>query len=352
MKPLPPLPLRDLEHVLQHTEELWIQVRGTRIFLSGATGFFGVWLLESLEFCNRRLQLDISATVLCRDPNRIRERLPHIAQSTLFQFIPGDIRSFEWPENDYEFVLHAAAPTTSVASSDPTDLLSILIDGTKNILRFAKARKARSFLFVSSGAVYGPQPESVTHIPEDYRGSVDWMAPSAAYAEGKRVAEQLCNIAASQSGIHTAIARCFAFVGPHLPLDQHFAIGNFIGDALAGHGIAVRGDGTPKRSYLYAADLAIWLWTLLLSEPRAAVNPAVVNVGSDEAISIRELAHKVAAELKPKLRVDVAKAAVPGAQALQYVPNVERARHWYGLKPIISLGDAIQRTANWHRAQD
>ena len=150
-------------------------------------------------------------------------------------------------------------------------------------LRLRKARDAKSFLFTSSGAVYGRQPENVSHIPENYVGGPDWLDANAAYAEGKRDSEQMCSLYARESGIDFVLARCFAFVGPHLPLDQHFAIGNFIADALAGRNIAVRGDGTPMRSYLYGADLAIWLWTMLLRDSAAGTNPHVFNVGSGEA---------------------------------------------------------------------
>jgi dTDP-glucose 4,6-dehydratase len=133
-----------------------------------------------------------------------------------------------------------------------------------------------------------------------------------------------------------------------LPLDQHFAIGNFIGDALAGRNISIRGDGTPMRSYLYAADLAIWLWTLLLAEGEPRASPRVFNVGSGDAISIRDLALAVIEELNPNLSVQIASKRIAGAPLLQYVPDVREAEIRLGLRPMIGLREGIRRTADWY----
>src|SRR5215469_8587208 len=293
------LPVNDLEHIFTHTLALWEEARGKRIFLSGATGFFGAWLLESLLHANRALNLNLSATVLTRDPEAFAGRMPHVAADPTITLRRGHICKFDLPEFDFPYVVHAAAPTTAAASREPAALLQTLVDGTRNVLSLACRHNTRKFLYISSGAVYGTQPPRISHLSEDYLGGPDWLDPNAVYAEGKRVAEHLCSAHAGRTDIEFKIARCFAFVGPGLPLDEHFAIGNFIGDALAGRNIAVHGDGTPMRSYLYAADLAIWLWTILFQANPSRSNLEVWNVGSDEALSIHDLACMVAEEVHP-----------------------------------------------------
>lgn len=344
-----PLPTEDLEHVLRHTLPLWERARGRRIFISGGTGFLGAWLLQSLAYCNRKLDTGIAATVLSRDPEGFARRMPHLAGEPCIQMLQGDVRDFAFPRGEFEYVIHAAAPTSTAAAGQPLELLSTLIDGTKRMLAFARAQGAGKFLLTSSGAVYGPQPPDLGHIPEDYLGGPAWLDPNAVYAEGKRVSEQICSLCALESGIDFIIARCFAFVGPHLPLDQHFAIGNFIADALAGRNVAVRGDGTPIRSYLYGADLAIWLWTMLWGETLPGSKPQVFNVGSADAISIRDLAQAVVEELDPSLKVEIAKVPIASEPRLQYVPDVRRAENRLGLRQTIGLREAIRRTAAWHR---
>jgi nucleoside-diphosphate-sugar epimerase len=344
-----PLPSEDLEHVLRHTATFWERARGRRVFISGGTGFFGAWLLETLAYCNRKLNARIVATVLSRDPEGFARRMPHVAGEACMRLIKGDVRDFAFPEGQFEYVIHAAATTSAEAAGRPMERLSTLVDGTRRMLELAKAGRAGSFLYVSSGAVYGPQPASMSQIPEDYLGGPDWLDPESAYAEGKRVGEQLCTIAARETATAFTIARCFAFAGPHLPLDKHFAIGNFIRDALAGRNIAVRGDGTPMRSYLYGADLAIWLWTMLLGEAAPGARPRLYNVGSGEAVSIRELAQRVVKEIDQSLQVEVAREPLAGAPPMQYVPDVGKAERELGLRPLIALGEAIRRMAAWYR---
>ena len=340
------LPSRDLDHVLEHTRDLWEELRGQRVFITGGTGFFGRWLLESLAWANDRLSLNASALVLSRNPDAFREKAPHLAGHPAIRFHLGDIRSFAFPEGRFSHIIHAATESsTRLNIVDPLHMFDTIVDGTRRALEFARHCGAPGFLLTSSGAVYGRQPPEMTHVPEDYSGAPDPADPRSAYGEGKRAAETLCTLFSKQYGIETRVARCFAFVGPHLSLDIHFAIGNFIRDGLKGGPIVVQGDGTPHRSYLYAADLAIWLLTILFRGERNRV----YNVGSGESVSIAALAHMVAASFRPEVGVVVKGAANPGKAPERYVPSTARAKQELGLVPRISLPDAIARTIAFHR---
>lgn len=346
--PVPPLPDADLDHILRHTEAMWHELRGARIFITGGTGFFGIWLLESLARANERLNLNIRATVLSRDPKRFLDRAPHLAIVPIFDWLRGDITNFDFPAGSFSHVIHAATEASATLNeSQPLAMFDTAVSGTRRVLEFAAACGAGDLLLTSSGAVYGPQPAQIDRLPEDYMGGPSTNTPASAYGEGKRAAELLCAIYARDSGLRPKIARCFAFVGPHLPLETHFAIGNFIADGLAGREIRIQGDGRAYRSYLYAADLAIWLWTILI---RGAANRPY-NVGSEDAVTIQELAQRVSAhcgEPSPDIRI----LGKPGkGPVARYVPATPRAEVELGLKPLICLNDAISKTIAWGRIQ-
>jgi len=343
---VPPLATADLDHILEHTAALWEDARGCRVFLTGGTGFFGAWLVESFLHVNRRLGIGASMVVLTRDPESARRRLPCIAGQPAVSLRQGDVRELDGRDGAFDYAIHAATESShQLHAGDNRHMIETIVEGTRRVLMFARESGVRRFLLTSSGAVYGRQPPDVPRLPEDFEGGPRIWDPASAYAEGKRVAETLCAMEADQGTMSTRAARCFAFVGPHIPLDAHFAIGNFIRDAIAGKPIMIQGDGTPVRSYLYMADLAIWLWTLALS-PNAS---GAYNVGSEEGVSILELARLVASVCAPGAPIELARHPQDGIQPHQYVPRTNRASEDLGLQQRISLKEAIERTVDWLR---
>ena len=335
----------DLDHILTHTKDLWEELRDQRIFITGGTGFFGCWLLESFLWANDKLNLDCHATVLTRSYDSFRAKAPHLAGHSAVTVVEGNARTFDFPAGMFSHIIHAATEMSpDLQNIDPLLKFTSNIDGTRRVLDFARISGVRKFLFTSSGAVYGKQSSDLTHIPEYYVGAPDTIDPNTAYGQSKRASEFLCAAYTKKYGLQTLIARCFVFIGPGIPLDSNLAVGNFIRDAMNGNPIQISGDGTPYRSYLYAADLAIWLWTILFKGQ--SCRP--YNVGSEKDLTIAQLAQTVANTIAPNLPIQIAKKSINGQPIERYVPMTQRAKTELGLQEFIKLPDAIQRTVQWH----
>jgi nucleoside-diphosphate-sugar epimerase len=328
-------------------------LRDQSILITGGTGFFGKWLLSYLCHANQTHQLNLTLFVLSRNPTKFLEENPEFRQSTLesVRWITGDVRSFNF-DLPVDYVIHAATEASEkLNKEDPAEMLSVTIEGTRNLLKqCASSRKCR-ILLTSSGAVYGTQNSETVHQPDDSMNGPDTTQPYSAYAEGKRVSELLASIHSYQTDHEVILARCFAFVGPYLPLNAHFAVGNFISNCLNGEKILIKGDGTPHRSYLYAADLVIWLITLLV---RGRTRTSY-NVGSEETMSIAELAHSVAKIWKDLsglvVPVEVLGRALPNAPVARYVPATTRAREALSLVQKFSFEESMRDTFNFYREQ-
>ena len=335
---------QDLDFVLSSTEEVFRSLKGGHIFLTGGTGFIGCWLLESLRHANQRLALDIKVTALTRNPQAFSQKAPHLAADTHFKFMSGDVCDFEYPSEAFSHVIHAATDSSAQLNEEnPIQMFNTVVQGTRHVFDFAADKKPEKFLFLSSGAIYGQQPWELEKVPETFLGAPNCLDAKAAYAEGKRAAEMMCAIYAKQKGLHISIARIFALLGPYLPLDTHFAAGNFIRDAMQGKSIVVQGNGLPCRSYLYASDLTVWLWHLLV---RGQANKAY-NVGSDESTSIKQLAERTSTVLA-KGDYQILGASDSGWNLGRYVPDTQLINQELGLYKTVALDDAIKRTALWH----
>ncbi len=322
------------------TSEEWNFFRAKRIFVTGGSGFIGKWLLCSLLEANQRLGLGLRIEVLTRSIARFKAAAPEIAISSNLGLIQGDVRNFLFPSGPFDIVIHAATDVVDVTSPMETFLTSV--EGTKRVLDFAEKCGATDYLFTSSGAIYGRHPAQPTGLAEPCASGPDPTLIKSAYAEGKRAAEWLSIARGADSGLKVKIARIYAQVGPFLALDKHFAMGNFIRDALAGRPIVVNGDGSPVRSYMYAADTTGWLLAMLVrGEPGRAW-----NVGGLEPISIADLAKLVDELLGSSSGVRVLGDPLSDDASREcYVPNVERALRELAVREPIELRAAILRTA-------
>ena len=308
------------------------------LFITGGTGFFGKALLRHWNSTRPSFK---KIFILSRNPESfLKEHYGLIAELNV-EFIQGDIleaSKIALNEN-IDYVIHAATDSTIGPSLGRLEVFNQIAKGTEEVLKFAINHHCKRFLFTSSGAVYGSQPQGMEKIPESFLGSPESLDPKSAYGLGKKAAEHLCALYSEQHGLDYVIARCFAFVGEDLPLDVHFAIGNFIRDALDGKDINIFGDGAPLRSYMYQEDLAYWLMEMLLK----GKSGVAYNVGSDQAISIHQLATVIRDLISPKSKINIHSKEKSSFRS-RYVPDLTLARSGLGLSLDFDLNKAIEQT--------
>ena len=313
------------------------------VLLTGGTGFFGRSLLR--HWAARELEMPglTRVCVLSRNPDKFLATYPEFSEKPWLRFHQGDVlQPYSLPQAvDFTHLLHAATDSTLGPQLRSLERFNQIVDGTRNLLDYAAANGVHRFLLTSSGGVYGPQPYQMEKIAESYHGMPDPLNPTNVYSVAKRCAEHLCALYQDRFGIEVVIARCFAFVGRDLPLGVHFAIGNFIRDALQKSEIIVNGDGTPVRSYMDQRDLAEWLCTLL---KHGAAGQAY-NVGSDVPVTILEVAHLVRDILSPEK--PVRSLGLPNSQTTRnrYVPSIDKAQIELGLRIRHDLYASIDEAA-------
>lgn len=327
--------LEDSEFVFNQLKNLTdlSKLDNSNILITGGTGLFGKSILNFLIYIRKYYNFNI--TILTRNKYNFLFNYSNY-NLDFINFINGDIRDFN-PDKGYNYIIHAATPASDkLEKENPNEMYSIILDGTKNIINIAKKMNVKKLLFTSSGAVYGEQYESIKSFKESYSGN-----PITYYGKAKKISEQLF----LDSNINVSIARCFAFVGPYLNLDIHFAIGNFIRDVIQNKNIIIKGDGRPLRSYLYTADLIIWLFTILLNSE----DKSIYNVGSSNEISIYNLAKKVSnLVINYTGNIEVLTKANYSYPTPKYIPDNSKIIEELKVKENYTLDESIKRTIEWN----
>lgn len=318
-----------------------------KVFITGGTGFFGRALLRRLAGGHLPALEGAELVLLSRDPDRFRNAMGQVINRLSLRFILGDIERAETLPNEYfTHIIHAATDSTIGPALSPLRRFDQIVTGTRNVFDLAVRTGCKRVLLTSSGGVYGPISGFPHGVPESCNAIPDPLEPENAYSLGKRQAEHLCALYHCDHGIDFVIARCFAFVGQDLPLDSHFAIGNFLRDALSGREIVVNGDGKPVRSFMDQRDLADWLVTLLIH----GKGQQAYNVGSSERVSIAELAYRVASAMPEPPAVRILKQTVVGQSVGRnfYVPDTASAREQLGLTCAYDLDASIREVLDYY----
>jgi dTDP-glucose 4,6-dehydratase len=316
--------------------------------ITGGTGFIGKWLVASLNFLNSKNDANISITILTRDKKSFINKHNDIKNLKNLYFIESDVRNldqFRYEGKEFDYIVIGANDATYDFSLNVLNLADTLINGTKKILHKFVSKKTKSILHLSSGAVYGDISDYQDGVEEVSHANFDINNIGSMYGISKILVESVLDEFGKTNNIKIINARCFAFSGPYLPIDKHFAFGNFIKNALENKDIIISGDGSPVRSYLYPIDLVNFLFKLL----RTKDDNIAVNVGSSEALTIKDLAYKVHDVLNVSKDVIIEKNNVNHPEKSNYyIPNINKANK-LGLIESISLKNSIIKTYDFYK---
>ena len=314
------------------------------ILITGGSGFFGKWFIESIAFANINFSLNISITVITRNKLSFLLTNPKFKQFKFLTIVESNILERQIIEGNFDYLLHMA--TTSAQETFNGELdeskINTLKIGTDNIIDFAVKNKIPKILFTSSGVIYG-QSDKINFSEQDFDSSLN-LKENSGLAQGKILAERIIIDQCQKYNINYKIARCFSFVGPYLPLDIHYAIGNFIKDAIQNKPIILKSKGRSIRSYLYMADTLIWLLKLMVSGEEG-----IFNVGSERQISIYALAHLVRDIISPSNEVVfIPEKLIEGNFTRNsYVPSTSKIRSSLQVQEWTTLEDSILKTAKF-----
>lgn len=332
----------DLEHVISYAKQDILLLKKSNIFISGGTGYIGKWLLENLLYFNEKFNLKLRIIILSRDPRKFAKNFPSICSNKVISIIKGDIRNFKFPNEKIDYVIHAA---TDVVNTVPLlKTFDVMTRGTKHLLDFCKIKKVKDVLILSSGAIYGTISKNIKSISEEYKGCPELSDPNSAYGLGKIISEWMGNFYSQNYFFRCKHARIFAQIGPYISLDKQFAVGNLISNLIKREELIIKGDGKVKRSYMYGSDLVIWLLAILLR----GKNGRAYNVGSDQPISIKSLAKKIAnMNNYPTKKIKILGKFYSAFENRSYIPDITRAKRELNLKLTIPLETSLKKTIEW-----
>lgn len=327
------LPENDLQSAAERVLDFWPQ--GKSFLITGGTGFFGRWLLETIHWIESKKSFQNRFYILTRQtPENILKKIPVLSNHKLFQIIQKDLGhplQFDFP---IDYVLHAATDVAVFKSGSDVDFSSA-VTGTANVLQAVSTKHLQKFLYVSSGGVYDKEyQEDVKEQQLPLSNQFLDLKELSTYALAKRKSESLLYAALATK---LCVARCFAFVGPYA--DPKMAVMQMIESKVSQQKIQVN---SPEviRSFLYPSDLVVILLSLLLCETRHDT----YNVGSSEKINLKDLAEMIDQLSEPNGVFVKVQKSVSSLASSVYFPNTQRLQSEFKYVFSVDLKTALKKT--------
>lgn len=337
----------DCQKVLSHYPNDFLRnLRNQCILITGGTGFIGTWLAELLTFLNDKEQYNMKIVLLSERAYTFSSKAPHLVNRQDITLISKDIVGVTDLPAEITMIIHAAgSPDNRLHASDPIKVMRTITMGTEALLSIAsRLPKLKKILNISSGLIYGNQNTHSEKSKECGANCPESFSFNNAYVEAKRYAESLCAVYGNKYKLDITNIRPYAFVGPYQLVDRPWAINNFIRDYLNNKPIRILGDGETVRSYMYPADMALWILKLL-ADANAGQS---YNIGNPAPISLNSLAEKISLSMHKKLPVQINNYQDNAYRRTRFVPDVTKAFNELDLKITVEIDEALEHTLLWN----
>lgn len=270
----------------------WYSMSGKSILLTGASGLIGTFLVDVLMEKNIVDSLNVKIIAVGRSAEKAKERFSDYWDNDIFSFCGADLNKPLSIGAHADYVIHAASNThPRLYSDDPVGSLMTNILGTYHLLEYARSTKTERIVFISSVEIYGQALNPDDTFDEKYCGYLDCNQFRAAYPEGKRAGEALCNAYIGKYGMDIVIPRLSRVYGPTMRLDDSKAMSQFIMNGVRGEDIVLKSKGEQRYSYCYVADAVSGiLHTMLLGQCGEAYNVADM----DRTITLKDITENIA----------------------------------------------------------
>lgn len=301
----------DLKLIEECARPSWTLLEGRTLLLTGATGYIGRSILKALSYHNSRSKKLIHVTAISRAPDKFLKECPEFAQKSWLQWQKWDLSQNALPAlaHRVDYVIHASGSDMG----SKADLQSANVISTQNLL--AHHSKPRfGFLYLSSGAALAQNP----------------------YGESKKAAEDLL---LKDSSCPSRVARIYGVFGGDLNLNRHYAITQFLKALTQEKPIQIRSLGEARRSYLYIADLVIWLLRILTHGDFQKI----YSVGSEQPFALKELASHMSQLFANRSEVQILGEDTSSGSGLDYIPDTRSAKESLGVKEWTSFDEGIKK---------
>ena len=337
----------DCELVFQKASGKLKKLSGSTLLITGGTGFFGSWVSELVFYMNENHKMNVRLYLVDRDFEDFKSSLPHLVESENMKFIRSDIRHLTEIPSEVNYIIHAANnPDNRFHSSRPLESMTTVAEGIRAVVKSSSlTQNLLKIVNISSSSVYSMGKDCDKNFIESDQGYAFNKKIKNCFGEANRYGESLCHAARNEFRLPIINVRPFTFCGAYQSIDSPWAINNFINDAINKRPISIFGDGNTVRSYMYGADLAVWLIIIMLYSE----DGKTYNVGNGTGFSLREIAEKVSSFFQPSPSVLLNTSLTIQSNNTLLLPDISKAEKDFGLAQYTDIDRSIKRTVEWYK---